>query len=91
MDTSWMAKGKCRDLPPELFFPSDGVGVEVAKKICVTCKVRVTCLEYAIVNHIDHGVWGGESERERRRIARSRRLARANKNPFQSPEITISE
>ncbi len=77
MDTSWMAKGKCRELPPELFFPSDGVGVEVAKKICMTCKVRSTCLEYAIANHIDHGVWGGASERERRRIARARRLAKA--------------
>lgn len=76
MDTSWMAKGKCRELPPELFFPSDGVGVEVAKKICVTCKAKPSCLEYAIANHIDHGVWGGASERERRRIARSRRLAK---------------
>lgn len=76
MDSSWMSKGKCRELPPELFFPSDGVGVEVAKKICFSCRVRDTCLEYAIVNHIDHGVWGGASERERRRIARARRLAK---------------
>lgn len=77
MDSSWMAKGKCRDLPPELFFPSDGVGVEVAKKICLNCKVKNVCLEYAIANHVDHGVWGGASERERRRIARSRRLSKS--------------
>lgn len=74
MDTEWMAEGKCKDLPPSIFFPSDGVGVEVARKICEDCHVRATCLEYALHNRIDHGVWGGTSERERRRIARRRRL-----------------
>lgn len=75
MDTTWMAKGKCRDLPPSVFFPSDGVGVEVARRVCADCTVREECLEYALANRIDHGVWGGCSERERRRIARRRRLA----------------
>ncbi len=73
MDTVWMAEGKCRDLPPETFFPSDGVGVEIARRICADCPVKAPCLEYAMENHIDHGVWGGTSERERRRIARQRR------------------
>jgi WhiB family transcriptional regulator, redox-sensing transcriptional regulator len=77
MDTNWMARGKCRDIPPDLFFPSDGVGVDVARKICVDCPVRSECLEYALVNRIDHGVWGGTSERERRRILRERRLSAA--------------
>ena len=77
MDTSWMARGKCRDHPPDMFFPSDGVGVEVARRICADCPVKSPCLEYAMANHIDHGVWGGTSERERRRIARRRRLAAA--------------
>lgn len=75
MDTSWMAKGKCRELPPSMFFPSDGVGVDIARRICFDCPVKSPCLEYALANHIDHGVWGGTSERERRRIARARRLA----------------
>ncbi|MGD1011654.1 MAG: WhiB family transcriptional regulator [Acidimicrobiales bacterium] len=69
-----MKRGKCRDVPPDTFFPSDGVGVEVALQICAGCPVKAPCLEYAIANHIDHGVWGGTSERERRRIARRRRL-----------------
>jgi WhiB family transcriptional regulator, redox-sensing transcriptional regulator len=73
MDLEWMARGKCRDLPPETFFPSDGVGVEVARRICADCPVKGQCLEYAMANHIDHGVWGGASERERRRLARQRR------------------
>jgi WhiB family redox-sensing transcriptional regulator len=73
VDTAWMAEGKCRDLPPETFFPSDGVGVEVARRICADCPVKAPCLEYALYNRIEHGVWGGASERERRRIARQRR------------------
>jgi len=73
MDTEWMAGGRCRDLPPETFFPSDGVGVDHARKICAECPMKAPCLEYAMENHIDHGVWGGTSERERRRIARQRR------------------
>jgi WhiB family transcriptional regulator, redox-sensing transcriptional regulator len=77
MDTEWMAQGKCNDVPPSTFFPSDGVGVDAARRICEECPVRAPCLEYALVNRIDHGVWGGTSERERRRILRQRRLTAA--------------
>lgn len=76
MNNDWMAGGNCRDEAPAVFFPSDGVGVEVARRICATCPVKDPCLEYALRNGIDHGVWGGASERERRRIARRRRLER---------------
>ena len=68
-----MLYAACRDRSPAEFFPSDGVGVEVAKRTCLDCCVRLDCLEYALVNRIDHGVWGGCSERERRRILRRRR------------------
>jgi WhiB family transcriptional regulator, redox-sensing transcriptional regulator len=71
----WMADGLCRNYPPAAFFPSDGVGVDRARKICAGCAVAVTCLEYALENRIDHGVWGGTSERERRRILKRRRIA----------------
>lgn len=73
-DTSWMKKGRCAHLSPSIFFPSDGVGVEAARRICVECSVKVQCLEYALANRIDHGVWGGTSERQRRRILRSRKI-----------------
>ena len=69
----WMANGKCVDLDPSLFFPSDGKGVEVAKSICSTCDMKIPCLEYALRNRVDHGVWGGASERQRRRILRARK------------------
>lgn len=74
MDTDWMAKGKCREVAPNVFFPSDGLGVQVAQRICADCPVAGLCLEYALENRIDHGIWGGCSERERRRILRRRRV-----------------
>lgn len=76
-DTKWMADGNCANKPPSLFFPSDGVGVERAKTVCEGCPVATECLEYAIANRIDHGVWGGTSERQRRRIIRARAIAAA--------------
>jgi WhiB family transcriptional regulator, redox-sensing transcriptional regulator len=74
MESNWMQGGNCRNYPPATFFPSDGVGVDVARKICVSCPVKEPCLEYALTHRIDHGVWGGCSERERRRILKRRRL-----------------
>ncbi|HUI03793.1 MAG TPA: WhiB family transcriptional regulator [Acidimicrobiales bacterium] len=70
-----MDRGRCREMDPAAFFPSDGIGVQVAQRICVDCPVKGPCLEYALANHVDHGVWGGTSERERRRILRRRRVA----------------
>ena len=72
-ELTWMRDGECRNYPPAAFFPSDGVGVDAARAICRTCKVNEQCLEYALANRIDHGVWGGCSERERRRILKRRR------------------
>jgi WhiB family redox-sensing transcriptional regulator len=73
MDTTWMARGNCVHDNPSVFFPSDGVGVEVARRVCANCPVKEPCLEYALEQRIDHGVWGGCSERERRRILKRRR------------------
>jgi WhiB family redox-sensing transcriptional regulator len=81
MDMTWMQRGRCRDIPPSTFFPSDGVGVDVARRICAECPVKASCLEYALENHIDHGVWGGCSERERRRILKRRRSTKPETAP----------
>ena len=71
---AWMADGNCRAYPPAMFFPSDGVGVDRARRICATCPVADPCPEYALEHRIAHGVWGGCSERERRRILKRRRI-----------------
>jgi WhiB family redox-sensing transcriptional regulator len=73
-DTTWMSAGNCHNQPPSTFFPSDGVGVEVAKKVCAGCPVLGRCLDYALENRIEHGVWGGASERQRRRLLKARRI-----------------
>lgn len=64
-----LCKGKS-----ELFFPSSDTGkmAEPAKVICAKCPIAGVCLEYALVNKIEHGIWGGKTERERRTIIRRR-------------------
>lgn len=79
--TLWMEQARCRELPAGVFFPSARAGVEVARRYCAQCPVVGMCLEYALRNGIDQGVWGGTSERERRRIARRRRVGAAHAGP----------
>jgi WhiB family redox-sensing transcriptional regulator len=69
----WMLHARCRGVSPGEFFPSDGLGVEAAQRVCAGCAVQNDCLEYALEHRIEHGVWGGASERGRRRILRRRR------------------
>lgn len=69
----WMQNARCKEITPSVFFPSSGVGVGVAKRICAECPVKTACLNFALANRIDHGVWGGTSERERRRIYKNSR------------------
>jgi WhiB family redox-sensing transcriptional regulator len=70
---AWMLHSLCRGADTREFFPSNGLGVEAAQRICRTCPVQEPCLEYALTHRIEQGVWGGASERERRRILRRRR------------------
>lgn len=68
----WMAAAPCLGVDPDVFFPTRGQSVDQAKAICATCPAIVQCLDYALANNERHGVWGGRSERERRRIRRQR-------------------
>lgn len=73
---AWMHEGACVGADPAMFFPRPGVVPVEARELCRGCPVQATCLEYALSfpsNH-DHGVWGGTTERERRRM-RQRRAA----------------
>jgi hypothetical protein len=58
----------CAETDPEAFFPEKGGSVRAAKRVCRSCDVRRQCLEYALENDERFGIWGGLSERERRRI-----------------------
>lgn len=71
-DTSWQAQGRCRGTSVDMF-PDDYDGVVKAKRVCEGCPVQEPCLEYALANREDDGVWGGMGKRERRRILKARR------------------
>ena len=75
VDLSWQDDGACLGADPDLFFPERGESTREAKEICRGCDVREVCLEYALTAGEKFGIWGGLSERERRRIRRSRRRA----------------
>lgn len=67
---SWQADALCAQTDPESFFPEKGGSTRDAKKICTSCEVRSECLEYALANDERFGIWGGLSERERRKLRR---------------------
>jgi WhiB family transcriptional regulator, redox-sensing transcriptional regulator len=67
---SWQEQALCAETDPEAFFPEKGGSTREAKKICTGCEVKAQCLEYALSNDERFGIWGGLSERERRRLRR---------------------
>ena len=73
-DLSWQDLANCRGADADLFFPERGASTRAAKTICRECQVRVECLEFAIVSSEKFGIWGGLSERERRKIRRQRAI-----------------
>jgi WhiB family redox-sensing transcriptional regulator len=71
--TLWRQHGACRGLDPAIFYPLDDEDSDPAKDVCGQCPVQVACLEHALQTREKEGIWGGATERERRRIIRQRR------------------
>ena len=67
-ELSWQERALCAQTDPEAFFPEKGGSTREAKKVCVGCDVRRECLEYALGHDERFGIWGGLSERERRKL-----------------------
>ncbi|CAN5585272.1 MAG: WhiB family transcriptional regulator [Nocardioidaceae bacterium] len=67
-ELSWQERALCAQTDPEAFFPEKGGSTREAKKVCLTCDVRSECLEYALGHDERFGIWGGLSERERRKL-----------------------
>jgi WhiB family redox-sensing transcriptional regulator len=65
--------GACRGLDAALFYPDNDDDADIAKQVCQGCGVRQVCLDYALTSREKVGVWGGATERERRRMLRQRR------------------
>ncbi len=72
----WQEQANCLGVDPDLFFPERGASTKEAKAVCRGCEVRAECLEYALSHGEKFGIWGGLSERERRRVRRQRALER---------------
>ena len=70
-EPGWQEQALCAQTNPEAFFPEKGGSTREAKRICSGCEVRAECLEYALANDERFGIWGGLSERERRRLRRA--------------------
>lgn len=66
----WQERALCAQTDPEAFFPEKGGSTREAKRICMGCEVRDECLDYALAHDERFGIWGGLSERERRRLKR---------------------
>ncbi|WP_343245011.1 WhiB family transcriptional regulator [Streptomyces sp. SID14478] len=68
---TWWERAECRTADPETLFV-EGAAQVAAKRICSACPVRTECLSHALDQRIEHGVWGGLTERERRALLRRR-------------------
>lgn len=74
-ELAWQAFALCAQVDPEAFFPEKGGSTRDAKRICANCEVENQCLDYALRNDERFGIWGGLSERERRKL---KKAAKAN-------------
>lgn len=68
-DTEWMSQMACTGQDPEELF-LDGAAQSRGKRVCAPCRVKAECLAYAQERGINHGVWGGMTERERRELGK---------------------
>jgi WhiB family redox-sensing transcriptional regulator len=73
MNLTWRKQAACKGLDPEIFYPVTDEEVLDAKAVCEGCPVRTPCLEHALGLREKEGVWGGATDKERRRIIRQRR------------------
>jgi WhiB family redox-sensing transcriptional regulator len=67
-ELTWQERALCAQTDPEAFFPEKGGSTREAKRVCMSCEVRAECLDYALAKDERFGIWGGLSERERRRV-----------------------
>lgn len=67
-EATWRDSALCAQTDPDTFYPEKGGSTRPAKRLCGSCEVRQQCLDYALTNGERFGIWGGLSERERRRL-----------------------
>lgn len=72
-DPAWQNQAACRGSDQTVFFSGQGENRAVtnAKQICATCPIQQKCLDYALYWNEQHGVWGGLTVRQRRRLPKT--------------------
>lgn len=88
---AWANRGNCLGVDADLFFPERGASSAEAKEVCRGCVVKAECLEYAIVNQEKFGIWGGLSERQRRRLRRGKPLTEPTKIVYRSTFTVVED
>lgn len=73
----WSDDAACREIDTDVFFAADQVTQRLALRICGGCEVASACRDHAMREKQLHGVWGGTTEQERRRVLRRQRRQRA--------------
>jgi WhiB family transcriptional regulator, redox-sensing transcriptional regulator len=80
-DFEWTDAAACKGMPTSMFFPLKGgpnKTVRAAKAICVDCVVKTNCLNFALDNAMQYGIWGGATTKERRHLRAARKYNAAN-------------
>lgn len=92
-DTSWMARGVCQEVDPELFFPREGANEknQTARTLCESCPVLQACRQYAIDRPALDGIWGGTSIKDRQKIRRDRSQPRVKASAVAITDDVIRE
>ena len=90
-EPGWQDQALCAQTDPEAFFPDKGGSTREAKRVCRSCEVRVECLEYALEHDERFGIWGGMSERERRRLKREAPCGRVPAAPARPAGPAVEE
>ncbi len=81
-EPNWWHDAACINVAGRVdFFPGRGESAREAKAVCAECTVRAECLDYALRFHPLCGVWGGLSERERRRLQRAKKTGAVHRRP----------
>lgn len=70
-ELDWVSGALCPQTDPESFYPEKGGSTREAKRVCRSCPVREPCLQFALDHDERFGIWGGVSERDRRRLAKA--------------------
>ncbi len=84
----WRDYAICAQTDPEIFFPEKGGSTREAKKVCNSCDVREACLDYALEHDEKFGIWGGLSERERRKLKKPKKRKNTT---VKNPEVEVGD